>query len=428
MANGDIHIPTFVNYDCECCGWCCRQYDITLSEAEHHRLKQLDWPELEPELAGRKLWEPLQDRNSPDTWRLCHRPDGQGCHFLSAENHCLMHAHVGELGKPIGCCVFPFTFAQTPTGVYVGTRFSCLAVAHGRGQPVIHREGFLRKQLALVEKGGNLSVYPDVVKFTDKRTLPWADYLRLEETLIGILLRDDIAILRRIFILFKFVEILRNAKVENVRGRRFVEFLHSLEMGLVAEGCEDDLPGQLKGINKILFRQFCFLSQQRAGGAYREYGVCKKISYRLRNLKRSIQYAFALGSPVLDEYPGPFPLRGIQDVRVPALDPDAETALSRFLAAKMYGKQYFGKLFFGYSLFDGLNFLLLSVGAIMWHARALALARGNNAVESEDIIESIRYLDFSYGFSAGPGLAIERWRIKMLSRDDIAMRAVVSEF
>jgi hypothetical protein len=339
-----------------------------------------------------------------------------------------MHRHVGELGKPLGCCVFPFTFARTPSGVYVGCRFCCPATAYGRGRPVVHREAFLRKQLDLVEKAGHLPVYGREIRFSGRRFMPWTDYILLEETLIRVLLRDEIPVPRRLFILFKFIEILRNARLENVRGKRFEEFLGLVEQGLIAEGCEDDLPASLGGISRVLFRQYAFLFQRRAGGPFRELGFFGKMRYRLRNFARALQFAFALGAPRLEDFPGRFRIRRVKGVRVPEIAPEAETALSRFLAAKLFGKQHFGKLFFRYPLLDGLVFLLLSAGAVLWYARAHALALGRSAVTTEDIIESVRYVDFCYGFSAAPGLILERLRTKMLGRDDVAMQAVAAQF
>ncbi len=110
-----LHIPPFVSYACQSCGWCCHQYDITFSSEEYERLSKHDWSRLEPSLAGKTWCEPLKDSATPDTYRLRYGQDG-ACVFLSSDNRCLMHKHVGELGKTFACGVYPFTFASTPTG------------------------------------------------------------------------------------------------------------------------------------------------------------------------------------------------------------------------------------------------------------------------------------------------------------------------
>ena len=427
MATSALHVPAFVNYECELCGWCCRQYDITFSAAECERLSSYAWGELAPALAGRELWAPLRDRRSPDQYRLRYVPGG-GCVFLSSENTCLMHRHVGMLGKPLGCCVFPFTFAAAPDGVYVGCRFSCPAMAYGRGKPVVHREDALREQLELVERSGHLPRYPEEVVFAGSRTLPWHDYMKLERVLVRVLLRDDVPMPRRLFMIHKFIEVLRAASLENVSGRGFSEMVKVLEEGLWREAREEELPRSPGGLWRVMFRQFCFLFQRREGGAYRELSLGGKIKARLGNLGRAIEFVFAAGAPALSEFPGRFRLADVGRLAPRPLDARAEQALSRFMAAKVFGKQYFGKLFFGYPLIDGLVFLLLSAGAIMWYARARALARGAEAAGTEDVIEAIRYVDYCYGFSAAPGLIVERLRTKVLARGDTAARVALAQF
>ena len=98
------------------------------------------------------------------------------------------------------------------------------------------------------------------------------------------------------------------------------------------------------------------------------------------------------------------------------------------MAAKVFGKQYFGPLFFRYSLLDGLAFLLLTAGAVMWYARARALARGAETTNAADVIESIRYVDHGYGASAAPGMMIERVRVKVLRHGATAARVVLPQF
>src|SRR5512144_783579 len=95
-----LHIPPFVNYTCQMCGWCCRQYDITLSDKDYTRLSLNDWGKLEPALAGKEWAASLNERGTPDTHRLRYTPEG-ACVFLQ-DGKCLMHSHVGELGKALG--------------------------------------------------------------------------------------------------------------------------------------------------------------------------------------------------------------------------------------------------------------------------------------------------------------------------------------
>lgn len=425
--NRTLHAPPFVNYTCQTCGWCCRQYDITFSEADYERLSKHDWGKLIPELAGREWSAPLNERRNPDKHRLRYTPEG-ACVFLSRENLCLMHSRMGELGKSLGCCVYPFTFAATPSGVYVGLRFSCRSVAYGQGEPVVRQRETLQKKLALCESAGHLPVYPDVVNFDAHTMLAWSDYLALEEALIRITLRDDLPLPRRLLAIHKLLEVLQQAKLDSVRGEKFRQLLSILEAGMVGEAETDPLPAAPGMLWRMMYRQFLFVFQRRQGGAYRELSFLGQMKVRLRNFITGVQFAFNTGAPKLPGMPGRASLRRVARMARMPLDEAEEMAISRFLAAKLFGKQHFGRLFYGYTLLQGMGFWMLAAGAVMWYARARAVARGAERPEQEDVAEAIRYVDYCYGYSKAPSLPMERARIAILVRDDKAARLALNEF
>jgi len=427
MTQAPIHIPAFVNYECQTCGWCCRQYEITFSSDEYRRLSKYDWHALEPSYTEKQWCAPWKNPRSTDSYRLLATPEG-ACVFLSRDDKCLIHPHVGELGKPLACSVYPFTFAHTPSGVYVGCRFGCRAVAYGLGESVSRRKDSLRKQLRLVEESGHLARYPDLVPFAGKQTLPWNDYIALEETLIRIILRDDLPIVRRLLTLHKFIEILSAVHLENVRGRKFKELVAILEQGLTGEAAREPLPETIGALYRSLFRLHCFIFQRKQGAGFRELHHLGRLKMRLANFKRSILFAFGFGRPHLPGFPAPFRLAHVARLKPHPLKPEDELAFSRYLAAKIFAKQHFGRLFNAYPLRSGLVFLLLSAGAVMWYARARALALGRKTTNHQDIIEAIRYVDYCYGSSPVPGLFIERLRTRILGNEDAAVRLALQQF
>jgi hypothetical protein len=301
-------------------------------------------------------------------------------------------------------------------------------MAYGLGEPLGRRMACLQKQLALCIEAGRVPRYGDDVAWDGRRRLPWTDYLALEEALIRVLLRDDLPLARRLFLMHKFVEVLDQAKLDRVRGPKFRQFIGILETGLFLESETEPLPGGVSGLSRMMFRQFCFLFQRRQGGSYREMNLFGKLGARLRTLWTGVQFTFNAGAPPLVAMPGPVPLAKVAALRAPSLDVEAETAVSRFLAAKLYGKQHFGKLFFNYPLRSGLEFLLLSAGAVMWYARARTVARAGSETSLEDVLEAIRYVDFCYGFSAAPALMIERLRVRVLSHGDTAIRLALAQY
>ena len=64
----------------------------------------------------------------------------------------------------------------------------------------------------------------------------------------------------------------------------------------------------------------------------------------------------------------------------------------------------------------------------MWYARARALARGDAATTSEDILEAIRYVDFCYNSSRAPAQIMERLRVRILSHGDAAVRVAIAQY
>lgn len=429
MAKQPLHIPAFLNYACERCGWCCRQEGIPISEAEQRRIAATPWAEVEPELADKELWKPLpHGRSSSDAPLQLGYTPGLGCVFLTEKGLCRIHSHVSESAKPLRCRVFPFSFADTPSGVYVGARFSCPAVAFGRGRPLVHEEGLLRRQARSVRRTIGLPRFDEEVTVRAGETIPWEDYLELEAALTRVLFRDELPLKRRLLAFHEFTGLLGEAQFEKVRGERFKEFVELLEEGLLLEAQGKEFPARPGRLHRMLFRLFNLQFQQRgeilAGGRR----VWRGIRGRLRMTKRAAQLLAGRGTIPLDDFPGSFSIRELAGVRLHDFALENENALSRFMAAKLFGKQIFGRMFYGYSLLDGLRFLMLTAGSALWYARAHALARGAEETRYEDIVEGIRYVDYCYAWSAVPGQAGRRMLLRLLSGGAMPARVMTSQF
>ena len=177
-----------------------------------------------------------------------------------------------------------------------------------------------------------------------------------------------------------------------------------------------------------MFRQFCGLLQQRLDLTYRDLSPAGKLKARLGRFRRGLEFSFNSGVPTLPVFPEKVSLSDVNRAVMRPLNRDEALSLSRFVAAKLFGKQYFGASFFNYSWLDGINFLILITGAVMWYARALALARGAAELGDEDVIEAIRYVDLSYGSSRAPAQMFERLRVALLSSSDTAVRLAIAQY
>lgn len=68
-------------------------------------------------------------------FRIRKRADG-ACGFLSADNRCRIHEHLGGARKPLTCRLFPFRFHPVEGKAVVTASFSCPTVVANQGEPV----------------------------------------------------------------------------------------------------------------------------------------------------------------------------------------------------------------------------------------------------------------------------------------------------
>ena len=421
----EIHLPPFVRYDCVQCGWCCGQFDITFSEDDARRLAKTEWGEVLPDLKDKDWRLPTKRTPPADTWRFATRKDGT-CVFLGEGGACRMHTHTTEMGKALACTTFPFTIARTPTGIYVGLRFSCLSVAEGTGRTLDSRLGFLRRLIRRLGKEGHSPLYYEDLFFDREKRILWGDYLALEDALIATFLRTDLPLTHRVTLAWRLVSIVREWDLSVWRGEVFRRQLHARLNTLIEQYRELDIPRpKLKGRERLMFRQFCYHFQRRTAAWYFGLGRWGKVRERAHWFMDGVRFAFNRGTVRLPDG-GPIPLRRVGDVRLPPFDEAADRMLSRYLAAKLFGKQVFGRLFFGYTFYDGFVFLTLAYAAILWLARGYALARGTEVVSLEDLTWALRAVDFCYNYSPAAGRSTERIRVRTLGGGDSAVRLAVA--
>ena len=421
-----IHLPPFANYDCVMCGWCCRQFDITFSEADHRKLAQKDWRALVPEIGGQAWCRPTRKRPPKDPWRFVTRPDGS-CVFLGDGGGCLMHTHTTEMGKALACTTFPFTIASTPTGMYAGLRYSCKSVAERVGPPVTERLEFVQKLAKRLADEGHSPRYGDTVDYDGERALAWSDYLKLEDALIATFLRQDMPLTHRVVMAWRVVSLVDKLDPDRLKGSSFQESLHKIVSRLGEEFPGLDIPKPaLKPREKVMFRQFVSNFHRRADTAYFSLNPLRKARERARWFFDGVRFAKGSGRVRLHDTGQPVSLDDVASVRLPPLTAEQDHMLSRFLAGKLFGKQVFGKLFFGYPFRPGFTFLVLAHASALWLARALALARGRDRVSDDDIAWAIRHVDFCYNYTKVHAKGTERMRVATLQKDDSAARLAVA--
>ncbi|MBK9773177.1 MAG: YkgJ family cysteine cluster protein [Candidatus Obscuribacter sp.] len=144
-------IPEGVRYNCQGCGRCCSGWSVGMTQEDYDRIKHVDWQSLHPKLAGKELFIHREKEFEAGVAGHPHytkpREDGT-CPFL-IDKLCFIHGHLGEDQKPLTCRIFPYSFVETPSGVYTGVVYNSMAAAQNAGNLLSDQRESLMDYLSL---------------------------------------------------------------------------------------------------------------------------------------------------------------------------------------------------------------------------------------------------------------------------------------
>jgi Fe-S-cluster containining protein len=419
-----LHIPAFLNYECQACGACCRDYEIAMSAQKYDELNAVNWRAISGDPDLTRPFEPTPYEWTGGPYRFKLRPDGT-CVFQSKDMRCLIHKQLGFAAKALACKLFPVTFAKTPVGIYVGVRYNCRAIALALGPPLQRDRENIEKLFDEFNLSGFLVSFPDTVKFDRHQQLSWDDYLKAERAMTNIILCPDRPLPQRVAAVWHMADMMREARLDKVAGERFGEFVDLLSNGIVSELQDDSLRKTLKQpgfTTRRLYHQFLFFLHRRRRSGSLKLTWRARMARRSEGLRTSIKFSFNTGSMVFFKDENQVRMRDIWKVELPPPDEQVTGVLERYLAGKIFGKQIFGPLFFNHTFVDGLAALLCAYGAILWYARASALSRGARKVEALDVLRGMQHVDYSFGYSPVPTIWTERLRLRYLAKGQTPAR------
>lgn len=361
----ELRIPEGINYECAGCGQCCFGWPVPLTEGDYKTLDDLAKqgliaaPQVKPLASpepGKRLF----------TRVLGKRSDG-GCEFLGEDNLCQLHAKFGADSKPSMCRLFPYTFVDTPSGVYASISFYSNAAVANSGAALSAQSDILRMKSELFR-----SVFPDGTRdwsktqISDGIPLSWDDYLPIEEELLRLLRTESPArIDKRLLGCSRFVvsKLPRGTNLErfpSVKARPKV--VDQLLLQRFFELYLTDDPYTPSSVDLYTEALLADLLQPPATVQLQVGGTTYGITQLL---------AFNLGTQ----------------------DHDIENLLYRFVLNKMYGKIYFSSGFAGLSLLAGIHHLILLVVLIRLKTKALCIAQGQKKLEFLQVAEIVKKLD-----------------------------------
>jgi Fe-S-cluster containining protein len=174
-----------VVFTCQGCGDCCRgAWLIGVDDAAHAALKDVDWARHDPALgAGEKFTRLPLPLASGERMTFARASSG-ACVFLSEQNRCGIHTHLGYGAKPQVCREFPYHFVETPDGIAAGLSFACTAVLHHRGAPLAEQAAAVAD---VVAGSARVATLPDPITLYSGVEVVWAQYRPIEEALLAIL-------------------------------------------------------------------------------------------------------------------------------------------------------------------------------------------------------------------------------------------------
>jgi Fe-S-cluster containining protein len=389
----DLRIHPSMRFSCTMCGKCCRGWAISFTDEERRRLEAQDWGKRLPDLAGRTLWEPVPGAAGPMTWRFRLREDG-ACPFLGERNQCRIHEALGAEAKPHTCRMFPFTFADTPAGTFVGLRFNCPGVLGGGGEPVT--EGVrelvgLRREL---ERIATPPRYPDQVAVGARGRLDWDDVRVVEEAALRLLDEGGLPFLKRLLVLLRLAEVFEGARMEALTGERLKQMVALVLPDLKAQERDAALVRPALGAaERALFHQFLAIIYSKEYGVFQRLPFRERLRLRLRAAANGYRFLFGRGRVALSGWAGPIDLSRVWDIPAPATEPRTTALLERWLRWKVWGKSTFSRLYFDLPYEAGLGSLGAMFAGAAWWARASALARGASAAEFEDWERALDLVD-----------------------------------
>jgi Fe-S-cluster containining protein len=422
-----LHLPEGINYECDGCGKCCSGWAVPMTEADYKRISPIDWGELLPKVKGRKLFRPLrphEKKNTPYSNAIVEYDDGF-CPFL-VNNLCFIHGQRGSKFKPAMCQQFPYSFNETPSGIYATVSFVSMAVCHNTGKSLIEQRSYMEEKL-----GDFQNLYPDVhpnwskLELTGGKPITWDKYLELEKEMIARLQQKGTPLDQRFKLASRYL--IEQARAMSPTGSGSDS---KSEPGSTSEdnsgtgsgsssdstasgGSSTAIAQKLKPMDNhlLLAMHSTYFPTRILRPSENEFQVNRFLTQiAVRGLGTPLKITVPGNSYALDE------LRNIEWVKD---EPEVEDLLYRYFFSRIFGKLYFGAGFGQLTVITGFHHLALVYALVKLQCKALAKSRGAGRVNYLDAIAAIRQLEKRLGEATLSGYAAAMFELLMFSPNRI---------
>lgn len=385
-----LHIPEGINYSCSGCGRCCNGVAVPMTQEDYERVSAIDWSKELPQFDWSRQFRMLSAKeNDSSTYTHAIRPTDDGhCPFL-INKLCHIHATRGAHIKPLICGLFPYSFNDTPSGVYLTVSFRSNAVLSNMGTPLTEQIDTLKEKFAVYNTLYTArSVIWDAVKLTVDKPISWEQYLDYEKGILEALTREDLSLKEKIFVasdsLFK--DLNKPPLPETIAppkglDKKFLAGLFALYF-----------PNDAKYLNKDV--------------------VFNGISFALDLVLKAPKFKVVNRSFTFEELTNfPWPERSTTNSQEDSERKEIDELLTRFLYSRVFGKWYFGGGFAQLSVIAGFHHLALLMPLMRMHAAGLAIARGAAKVEMIDVMVTVRQLEEKVQEAVLDGYSAALWEL-----------------
>lgn len=429
-------IPEGVRYNCQGCGRCCSGWSVGMTEEDFARIKDVDWQSLHPDLAGKELFI---DRSAEFKAGLSGHPhytkpreDGT-CPFL-IDKLCFIHGHLGEDQKPLTCRIFPYSFVETPSGVYTGVVYNSMAAVQNAGNLLSDQRESLSQYLALTRDyaraihktseetaakdaaAGDTSTATDpnaaaqspeaastaqipnsTVELTLGVVVSWNEFLEIDKKIMHtIQTRTDLGIFQLLAaigeIFQKGVQLKRQDKPMAEIQDFDPVFTPTMDM---TPGAVDEMT-----MRSMFYRLFVYptirVDEKGLWQLQRRHVLHpKNLVTVIRSLTR---YSFTAVNTILlkqSKLPttGRINLDKALKQKMPPLSSDVEEFFRRWIYLKLFAKAYFGAPAAGFCVISGFNCLTSAFISSILFAKASAMGRKAKEVDIKDLYEAFWRID-----------------------------------
>ncbi len=400
-------------WDCQSCGWCCRDAIVPLSDEDLATLESQKWHE-HPEFRGVKTV--VRMRIGSAKAALAQQADGS-CVFLTAEKRCRIHELYGLENKPTFCQQFPLQLVPLDGRIVVTARRSCPSAARGEGREVVEHFAALKKLLP-----ANLDrLRPKPPAIIAGHARNWADTRCVTDAVERMMRDTRYPLVRRMVHGLEFCDLLADCRPRKLRLMGSTDFAALVR---VAEASACETAGGWFGGRVAPARGAATAFRQAAADTLRLH---QRLPRRPRwsermELLRTV-FAIARGKGPTPKLVPNYPVVAFADLERPlgALDLEMIRPLDDYFQTLAASLRYCTLAYRGWSVIEGIRGMALQHAIALWSWR---WACGNSGLSGEALIPIIGCLDRAHTAGALTGWRHRR-RCDVLAANGQLQRLVV---